>query len=121
VVKKNSDMLKIKSPKPHNFSVFTELVENIDFEKLIGRMDDKGHFIENETEAEIDGKMCLIKIKRYFKENFAALGMLDFIWMNNYGFDGRTAQSIFKKKYPEKINAKTEVAIILYELIEIGN
>jgi len=113
-------MLKLKSPPTHGFSVFIDLVENLDFEKLIGRINEKGNLINNEVECTIDDKPCIIKIHDYFKESYDTLPCLGFIFKLAYGFDGKTAQQILRKKFPDKINLKTEVAVILYEIKEIA-
>jgi hypothetical protein len=113
-------MLKLKTPPPHNFNLIIDLVENLDFEKLIGRLDDKGNMIENESIVEIDGKQCVIYIDDYFKKPFDELPCLSFIFKLGIGFGGKMVQQILLKKFPGKITSKTEVAVILYELKEIA-
>lgn len=113
-------MLTIKSTPNHKYSIFIELSENIDPEWCLGRIDEKGNFIEKEVECEINGKKALIKMHDYFKEPFDKLPLLNFILKLGYGFDGKMCQKILAAKYPGKINAKTQIAIILYELLEIA-
>jgi len=113
-------MLQIKSTPLHKFSIFIELAEKIDPEWLLGQFDDKMNSIQKEIEAEVDGKKAIIKLYDYFSEPFEKLTLLNFVFRLGYGFDGKTCQKILLKKYP-KITTKTKVAIILYELIELGN
>jgi len=112
-------MLSIKSTPKHNFSIFIELAEKMDPEWLLGQFDDKMNPVQKEVEAEVDGKKAMIKLYDYFSETFERLTLLNFIFRLGYGFDGKKCQQVLIKKYP-KINAKTKVAIILYELIEIA-
>jgi len=112
-------MLKIKSTPNHKYSIFIELSENVDPEWCLGRVDKDGNFIENEVECEIDDKKALIKMHDYFKYPFDQLTMLSFILKLGYGFDGKMCQKILVAKYGNKINAKTEITVILYQLIEI--
>lgn len=111
-------MLKIKSLPRHNFGIHIDLKSNIDYEQLIGRLDANNKLIENETEAEIDGKQCIVQIHDQLKCLFEHLPLYGFIFKITYGFDGKAVQEVLLKKFPDKITPKTEVVIMLYELLE---
>ena len=111
-------MLKIKIPPTHNYSVFIDLAENIPEEWLLGRIDEKGSVILNEIECEIDNKQAIIELQDYHKKPFAALTALNFIIKLSYGIDSTEFKKVLIKKHGGTINSKTEVAIVLYKLIE---
>jgi hypothetical protein len=112
-------MLRIKALPNHKFSAFIELSGNIDPEWCLGRVDKEGKFIEAEVECEIDGHKALIRLHDYFKEKYESLPLLNFVLKLAYGLDGKQCQKVLLAKYPGKVDAKTEVTVILYELIEI--
>jgi len=114
-------MLRIKSQPKHNVSWFIEPSENIDPEWMLGRFDKEGNLIENEIEVTLDDKQVIIKLYDYFKETFERLPLLTFTIRDGYDMDGKEFQKNLLKKYGNKINAKTEMWIVQYKVLEIGN
>lgn len=111
-------MLRIKIPPAHNFSVFIDLAKNIPEKWMLGRMDKKGNFILNEIECEIDDVQAIIELHDYKKLPFNQLALITFDLKLIYGFDSDEFKKILFKKYKSEINQETEIAIILYKLIE---
>jgi len=112
--------LKLKIPKAHNFNLFIEPMANIDPEWMLGRIDKDGKVIENEVEATVDEKKCIIKLHDFFKKPFKELSCLNFIYKLYYGIDEKIIKKALVAKYKEKINSETQFAIVLYEIKEIA-
>jgi hypothetical protein len=111
--------IKVKIPKPHNFEMFIIPVGNIPSEWKLGKLDDKGKLIQNEVELTVDEKKCTVKMHDYLYFEFNQFTLLNF-WLKAYfGVDSDRMKEILKQKF-KNFDSKTQFAIVLYEIKEIG-
>jgi hypothetical protein len=113
-------MLEIKSTPPHNYDVDIKLLEEVDFEEFLGRIDKDGNLVEKELEVIIDGKKALVKLIDHFKEPWKKLPLLNCYLLGVKGFNGKDLQKMLVKKYGNKVKPDTEIIIYTYKLIELG-
>lgn len=112
-------MLTIKLTPPHNFYLDIKLYSEIDPEYMIGRIDEKGNVIENEVEAEIDGKLAMIKLHDCFIKPYELLQALNFTIKLGKGIGSDELKAMLKKKYGHQIDRKELILIYLFEILEI--
>ena len=113
--------LKIKLPKPHPIDMFIVPHDDIPAEWILGRLDKDGKVIEHEAEITIDDKKCIVKLKKYIKQSFELLWMVEVLFMVYYGLDITAMKKVLVAKYGNKINNETLFAVVVFELIEIGS
>lgn len=112
-------MLTLKSAPSHKFSLAVLLASEVNPEWLIGRIED-GKLIENVIECTIDNNSALIRIIDQWKFKVKELTLANAILNLGLGLSSEMVKQVLYKKY-KGLTAETEIRLLIYELIELGN